>query len=153
MTSLSFSARGLPVPQGSPRAFVRPGGRAAVVSGATGTGSHGRNLADWRHAIATEARAAIGERPLLAGPVRIDLLFVLPRPRAHFRPDGTIRPTAPIWVTTSPDGDKLERAAWDALTGVALGDDAQFASWGGGKRYADADGWTGVRVYLDELVR
>ncbi len=147
---IAFAVRGLPVPQGSPRAFVR-GGRATVVSGATGAGSHGRTLADWRHAIATEARAAIGERPLLSGPVEVDLLFVLPRPKSQFRTDGTLRPTAPVWVTKRPDGDKLERAAWDALTGVIVSDDAVIASWKGRKVYADPSGSTGVYIRITEL--
>ncbi len=147
---IAFVVRGLPVPQGSPRAFVHDG-RATVVSGATGAGSHGRTLADWRRAIATEARAAIGDRPLLAGPVRVDLIFVLARPKTHFRAGGTLRPSAPVWVTTRPDGDKLERAAWDALSGVIVRDDAVIAAWSGRKRYADLDGWTGVHVYVTEL--
>ena len=137
---ISFDVRGIPVPQG---ALVRS------PSGGLYHRGHGR-LEDWRHAIATEARLAMGDRPLLSGAVTCELLFLLPRPKSHFRSNGDLRPDAPTWCTSRPDGDKLERAAWDALTGVVWTDDAVVASWGGGKRYSDA-GVTGVCVRVGLL--
>lgn len=153
MTAVAFFARGIPVPQGSPTAFARPGGRAIVVSGATGRGTHGRRLADWRQVVAIAARDAMGQRPVLTGPVEVELDFRMPRPKSHFRADGPLKPNAPTWVTTRPDGDKLERAAWDSLTGVVVSDDAVIASWAGSKAYPDEDGVTGVWVRVTELAR
>jgi Holliday junction resolvase RusA-like endonuclease len=141
MTSIRFTVRGRPIPQG-----------ALVRSPSGGLYHRGRaRLEDWRHAIATEARAAMADGALLAGAVSCSLIFRMPRPKSHFRRDGTLRPDAPTWCTSRPDGDKLERAAWDALTGVVWTDDAVVASWGGGKRYAGADGVTGVYVEVGLL--
>jgi hypothetical protein len=39
-------------------------------------------------------------------------------------------------ATVVPDGDKLERALWDALTGLAFADDRQVIGWSGLKVYA-----------------
>ena len=127
--SVAFDVRGLPVPQGSARAFVA-GGRAIVATDANRTSSP---LGAWRSAIATEARAAIGSAPPLSGPVRVGLAFRFPRPKAHYlpangrRPAPVLRLDAPTWHACKPDADKLARAALDALTAVVLADDCQVS--------------------------
>jgi len=140
---LAFDVRGLPVTQGSVRAFVR-GGRA-VVAGVSAP------LAAWRGSMAQEARAEAtdtGWTPT-SGPVVVHLWFRLPRPRSHFLPAGARRPEpelrldAPEFVPTKPDVDKLIRAALDALTGVVWADDAQVVRIVAQKRY---DAVPGVAV-------
>ena len=73
----------------------------------------GAELAVWRSAIAIEARRA-GCTPE-PGAVKLDLLFVMPKPR-------TVKRTQP---TVAPDLDKLIRAALDAMTAIAYVDDGQ----------------------------
>lgn len=144
---VAFVVRGLPAAQGSARAFIA-NGRAIVATEANRASSP---LGAWRTAIATEARGAMGNRPIITGPVSVSVSFRLPRPKSHFRRDGTLRDDAPHWCPKRPDGDKLTRAAWDALTGVVFADDDQVVDWGGSKRYADETGWTGVSMIVQEL--
>ena len=139
---VQFAVRGIPVPQGSPRAFLT-GGKARVVSGASRPSSP---LGAWRTAIATEAREAMGDRPLLAGPLTVSLWFTLPRPASHWLPvngrrrEPELRLDAPEFVATSPDIDKLARAGLDALTGVVFTDDRQVARLHTDKSYGDVPG-------------
>ena len=139
--SLRFSVRGIPVAQGSTRAFIR-GGRAITVSK-----MHGGPLAGWRDAIATEARAAMGARPLIAGPARVVLAFTWPRPAGHSGKHG-LRPSAPRWKTTAPDIDKTARAALDALTGVVFVDDRQVVGLVASKGWSETPG---VEITVLEL--
>lgn len=146
-----FEVRGLPVPQGSARAFIA-GGRAIVVT-------KGRSpLADWRAAIATEARDAMGTVPPWRGPITIRLEFrPASRPASHYLPANGRRPVrelrldAPTWHTGKPDGDKLARAALDALTGVVWEDDRQAASIAITKRWPDEGESPGVTVAISRL--
>lgn len=124
---IEFAVRGLPVAQGSARAFVA-GGRAII---ATDAHRPRTPLGAWRTAIATEARAAIADEPLLEGPIFVRVAFVMPRPKSHFLPANSrrtapvLRPDAPTWDTRKPDVDKLLRSLFDALTNVVWRDDAQ----------------------------
>lgn len=149
VTEIHFQVRGLPVAQGSPRGFVA-GGRAVVVSGATGKGSHGRALADWRHSIASEARSAMDGLPTFGGPVRVIARFVLSRPRSHFRSDQvSLAKGAPRYPRL--DIDKLARALLDSLTGVAIDDDSQVTWLSAEKAWDDeVRGWQGVEITVGE---
>lgn len=108
---IHFFVPGVPVTQGSTRAFVR-GGRAVVTHV-----KHGP-LLEWRNAIAFAAREAAGD--VFYGkdtPVDVWAIFYLPRPKSAPK-----RVTIP---TKRPDLDKLGRGVLDALTGVVMVDDAQ----------------------------
>lgn len=132
MKPVSFWVAGQPVTQGSSRAFVSSKtGRAFVA-----TGAKAGPLADWRHAIATEARSEFAQG--LLGPVAVELKFYLPRPVS--------RPKRERFPDRKPDADKLARAALDALTGVAFRDDAQVVRLWVGKLYAEGTQQTGVQV-------
>lgn len=99
---ISFRVDGIPVPQGSMKVF-----NGHVVH------NKGAELAVWRSAIAIEAkRAGCTPEP---GPVKLDLLFVMPKPK-------TVKRDFP---TVAPDLDKLIRAALDAMTAIAYLDDGQ----------------------------
>lgn len=135
---LSFDVRGLPVPQGSVRAFVR-GGRAVVAAVR-------QPLAHWRGAVATEARAAMTDTTPIAVPVVVHLWFRMPRPASHYLPANAKRPTpqlrltAPEYAQTTPDLDKLVRACLDAMTAVVWRDDAQVVRLVAQKRYDETPG-------------
>lgn len=141
MTTIDFTVRGAPTAQGSVRAYVR--GNRAVVVGVTGS------LAAWRHAIATEARTAMGSTPIIAGPVVVSAWFTMARPPSHLRRDGTVRPAASSYPRL--DVDKLARAVLDALTGVVFGDDSQVIVLHAHKTWDDDQrGWQGAEIRIRE---
>lgn len=131
-----FWVAGLPVPQGSSRAFV-VAGRARITS------TSGHKLQDWRQAIASEARFAF--QALQEGPVRVQAVFYVPRPTSRAKRD--------LWPDRKPDVDKLARAALDALTGVAFKDDAQVVQLEASKHYAVGDKQPGVLIDVAPLLR
>lgn len=116
-----FSAFAHGHPKGQPRAraFVR-GNRAAVYDPGTAEG--------WKSSIAMACKDI--ENARFSGALRADLTFYMPRPKAHFRTNGCLKPSAPFALhTQKPDKDNLEKAVLDALTGIgAWGDDAQVCS-------------------------
>lgn len=142
---LELFVRGTPVPQGSHKAFV-VGKRAVVVPD-----TRGGTLEDWRRAVAAEVRAG---RPTLSGAVRVHAEFVHRRPASHYlpansrRPVRVLRPDAPRWKTTKPDGDKELRAIGDSLKGVVYADDALVVDWRALKVWGDPNG---VRLVVEEL--
>ena len=119
--SVTFTAYGLPVPQGSTRSFV--------VNGRAVTTSANKNLRPWRDTMASAARFAMQEQhaDLLDGPVVVSATFTLPRPKS--------RPKRDRWPDRKPDIDKLARGLLDALTGPCIRDDAQVVGLWVEKRY------------------
>jgi crossover junction endodeoxyribonuclease RusA len=117
-----FTVNGTPAAQGSKRAFVI-GGKAVMVDA-------DKKLKPWRQAVTDAAAAARGDDPLFMGPVRVRVRFVFPRPKSHYgtgRNAEVLKNSAPAYVATRPDVDKLLRAVFDALTGVVFKDDSQVA--------------------------
>ena len=89
--------------------------------------------------VVREEQARTGAEAIV-GPVSLHLLFYLPRPKTVTR----------RWPEVRPDGDKLERAVWDALKGLLIGDDAQVVEWSGRKLYADGRP-PGVEIRVTEV--
>lgn len=90
---------------------------------------------DWRSAVVAFARDAYrGEA--LTGPLRVQFLFLMPRPKSHYTTRRTLRATAPAFPTGKPDTTKLIRSTEDALTDAGMwGDDAQVVTQSAKKRY------------------
>lgn len=135
--TLSFTVRGLPVAQGTARAFVA-GGKARLATDANRPNSP---IGAWRAAIRTEAQRAMGARSLIGDGVRLVVVFTFPRPQNHFGARG-LKPSAPTWHTKKPDTDKLLRALFDAMTSVVFRDDSLVYDVRVAKRYGDAPGVT-----------
>lgn len=131
MDEFTLFVPGIPIPQGSARAFIV--GNRAVVTGAN------RKTKPWRAEVAS---AAMILRPegFTSGAVQIELHFFMPRP-IHL-PKKYTRPT------TKPDLDKLIRAVLDALTGVLWVDDSQVVEIVA-KKYYDLP--TGVSITIRHL--
>jgi len=111
-----YFIKGDPVPQGSLNFY---NGRAVH--------SNDKYLRPWRQKISTE----MGERfTVTDGPVSVDLMFMLRRPRTVVRQSPIVR----------PDLDKLVRAVLDALTGVAYQDDSQVVRLNAEKQYGPEPG-------------
>jgi Holliday junction resolvase RusA-like endonuclease len=122
--NVSFTVRGVPVPQGSKRALVhRSTGRAVVIE------QGGQRHKDWRQDVKSAAVEAMGWRvsedgikvfgqPVMTGPVGVSICFTVPKPKSAPK-------TRRIWPDKRPDLDKLVRAILDAITGEVIADDAQ----------------------------
>lgn len=153
MTAVSFTVRGLPVAQGTARAFVA-GGKARI---ATDANRPNTPIGAWRGAIARAASDAMGDAPAWTGPVTVTVWFVFPRPKAHYLPAGRRRPEpelrldAPRFVTAKPDIDKLERALLDGITNVVVRDDALVAGVRKWKVFEDDERRPGCQVEIAQL--
>jgi len=131
---VEFTVLGKPAPQGSKTVGSSSSGRRFVREDNPAT-------APWK---------ATG---LLAGPLRLRVVFVFPRPAAHFgtgRNQGRLKPSAPLYCPTRPDLDKLLRAVGDALTGVVFRDDAQLVRVEAEKHYGEPPC---AHVLVEELAR
>ena len=140
---LEFTVAGVPVPQGSKRAFTTKTGKVVLTEEP--------QLYSWRQDVAARAQAARGNRLPLAGEVLVMCWFFFPRPATHFGRRGVL-PSAPRRpVGKRNDIDKLLRAILDALTAAGIyGDDGQVTDVQSSKWYAEA--WRanapGCRVYV-----
>ena len=127
---VSFHVSGLPVPQGSSRAFVVKG-RPVITSAAKG-------LAQWRQIVSLRAQEVAKE--LFDGPVSIDLTFLLPKPKSSPK-------RRRVYATKRPDLDKLVRSVLDSVTHVLIEDDSQVVQITAIKDY----GPPGVHVTITEI--
>src|SRR5271156_3044619 len=126
--NVSFTVRGVPVPQGSKRALVhRSTGRAVVIE------QGGQRHKDWRQDVKYQAHIAMNDwEDLLTGPVGVSLCFTVPKPKSAPK---TRRP----WPDKRPDLDKLVRPTLDAITGEIIADDAQVVQLLASKAYPGED--------------
>jgi len=132
-TTTTFRVIGEPIPQGSIRGFAR-GAKVSLTS-------DNPKLHSWRDCIGWEARKHFTE--LLPGPIQLTAVFLLSRPKSV--------PKSRTYPTVKPDADKLARALFDALTGVAWVDDAQVVTHSIDKRYCAPGEQPGVTVWLGAL--
>jgi Holliday junction resolvase RusA-like endonuclease len=74
----------------------------------------------------------------MAHPVRVELDFFLPRPKAHHKRDGSLKADQPIWHCKKPDLDNLIKAVTDAITDTQRVwlDDSQICEITATKTYA-----------------
>lgn len=128
---VTFVVPGIAAPQGSMKPVTNKATGKTVVIG------DNPKTKPWRLEVAWMARAA-GCRPF-AGAISVDVEVRIPRPRGHFTKSGRLKPTAPAYPETRPDGDKLLRAILDALTGVAYLDDGQVSDQTIRKRFCVGD--------------
>lgn len=115
--SVSFTVYGIAQPAGSKRGFVKAG--RVVITDASAKSR------PWKAQVSDAAAQAMNGGELLAGPLWLELMFYVPRPKGHYGAKG-VRPSAPAFPTVKPDLLKLTRAVEDALTGICVRDDAQF---------------------------
>jgi crossover junction endodeoxyribonuclease RusA len=121
-----FAIAGDPVPQGSMR---HVGGGRLI---------HSKALLAWRKLVSSHVRSVT--TATIDGPVMIDVVFSLAKPKTAKRD----------YPTVAPDLDKLCRAIGDALSVDCdlLKDDAQVVSWRADKIY----GVPGVLIRVISLV-
>ncbi len=143
--TIEFTVPGIPQPRGSKRAMPnRAGGRPLMVD----TNAKSK---PWMATVAAAASEAMKGRPLLGGPMQLQVSFCFPRPKSHFRTGknaNLLKATAPNEHDKKPDCDKLLRAIGDAMTGVVYFDDAQISEVLAAKHYGDA---AYVQIVLTQL--
>lgn len=119
---IEITVYGTPGPQGSKRHV----GKGIMIESSA-------KVKPWREAIkwAVQERYSSAQRPLVDGPVSLDVVFTLARPKSTKR----IRPAV------KPDLSKLIRSTEDALTDIgAWEDDARVVCIMASKRYANSEG-------------
>ena len=131
MTTLHFTVHGMPAAQGSKR-YV---GHGVMVESS-------KKVKPWRQdvvAAALRAMEADHEFEMFTGPVEVTIDFFFARPKSHSgtgRNNGVLKVNAPLYVSTRPDIEKLERSTHDALTTAGVWrDDALVVKHTGSKRY------------------
>jgi len=149
--TLTIHAVGTPAPQGSKKGFYNKNlGRVQMVESSS-------KVAPWRQDVQAAAYNAAAEHAwtVPAGPLRVHVVFYLPRLRSHYRTGrfaDRLRDDAPTHSDKKPDVDKLLRSTYDALTqsGV-IRDDAQIAAAITEKRYANPGAPTGATITITPL--
>lgn len=146
MTRVSFRVFGTPKPQGSKRHV----GNGVMIESA------GEALRTWREDVkqaALDERAELNEP--LSGALGVQVIFVLARPRSHFRTGRNahlLRDAAPDFPWRKPDIDKLLRSTLDAITAAGLyTDDACVCFVTASKTYAVNGTAPGARITLETL--
>lgn len=118
----SFRVIGVPRPGGSKKGFVNPRtGRVVIVEDCKKTKS-------WRDSVVAAVRETYTGQPL-AGPIRLNVTFYLPRPKGHYGSGKNslfIKSSAPRYPTVKPDRTKLLRSTEDALSKILWRDDTQI---------------------------
>jgi Holliday junction resolvase RusA-like endonuclease len=98
-------------------------------------------------------RQAVANAPesILTGPIRIELDFFLPRPKAHLTKHGTPKAKSPVWHCKKPDLDNLIKAVTDAITDTQRVwlDDSQIWIIKASKTYALQAVGCAVRISAD----
>lgn len=107
---------------------------------------------NWRSVISLRASEIMGGGELYKGPLKVRLNFYFVRPQAHYRTGkykNILKDTAPLYPHGRVgDGDKLERAVFDALTGVIWVDDCQVVEGNWSKHYSENPG---VLISVEEI--
>ena len=86
---------------------------------------------------------------MLYGPIKIQFVVTLPRPKSHFRTgkyEGIMKDTAPFHHIKRPDLDNLEKLFLDAANGVVYKDDSQVCQKTSQKIYGEVPGYS-IEVY------
>ena len=100
----------------------------------------------------------LAPKPPITAPIRIILIFYMPRPKSHFRTgkykhllkDEYIR-KYPSYHTFTPDLDNLVKLVSDALNGVFYKDDSQIAQLKSEKLYCDVEEEPRTEVHIEQL--
>ncbi len=142
MAEVFITVYGTPAPQGSKDVL-----RGRVVESS-------KLVKPWRKDVADAVIAAHANRHF-TGPVAVDAVFLLTRPKGHYgtgRNAAALRGDAPQYPYVRPDLDKYARGLLDALqlAGV-FGDDAQVVNLATRKRYVLAGHPAGAVVNVREL--
>ncbi|RIZ44678.1 crossover junction endodeoxyribonuclease RuvA [Pseudomonas aeruginosa] len=125
---IKFSVDGAPRGKGRPRA-ARTGAGVRMYTP--------KQTEDYERSIAMAAQKALAGRPLIAGPVLIELRMFHPIPRSWSKKRQAMALVGEVMPTVKCDADNCLKAVCDALNGVAWKDDTQVVNVMLAKRYAE----------------
>lgn len=121
---------------------------------ATSIGGHARvyepkdhPIAAFKASVRMAASGAFRGAPM-AGPLRVDCLFVFPRPKSLV---WSKRDMPRVRHTKKPDSDNLEKSCLDALNGLLWVDDCQVCELVAAKWIAAGDEQPHVLIRVTEL--
>lgn len=146
---IEFTAFGLPQTAGSKSAipYRKKGGKLGVnVKDAN------QKTKNWQGVVSlTAAEVVFGLKSdgLWDGPLAVEMMFFMPRPRNHYgtgRNAGKLKASAPEYPDRRPDVLKLARAVEDACTGIIWTDDARIVD-GSQKKFYGEPARVNVRIY------
>tara|TARA_A200000159_G_scaffold68719_1_gene63634 strand:- start:2050 stop:2553 length:504 start_codon:yes stop_codon:yes gene_type:complete len=138
---------GIPRPQGSKRHV----GRGIMVEAS-------KHVGQWRNDVMSAAAAVYRGAPI-TGPVRLEIVFLFPRPKSHFgtgRNADKLKASAPVHCITRAHGDtsKLIRSTEDAISASSgypvIEDDSQVVKLSCEKRYVTESESCGAYVRVIE---
>jgi Holliday junction resolvase RusA-like endonuclease len=135
---IRFFVPHLPIAQPRQRSAVRSFGGGKVRAVNYTPAAHPVNV--YKLAVIQAAREAT-TKPL-EGPLRVQVVFYMPHSKLSQKQNR-------IWHSTRPDVDNLLKSTFDALKGIAWGDDTQVCELASEKRYAVHD--VGVSVAISQL--
>lgn len=129
---IEFFVPGVPATAGSKVGIAIYKGKGAdrEFTGKVNVKDSCKKKTTWMADVKHFAYQQFHREPPLLGPLRLDLVFTMPRPAYHFvgnKKTNPLRDDAPTYHDKTPDVLKLARAVEDALSGVVYGDDKQIA--------------------------
>ena len=142
MYSIKFRVYALPKPGGSKKAFNNPKTGKPIIVDAC------KKNKEWRSDV-KDAFNDLNIERMLEGPLELHIQFIMPRLKAHFRTNGTLKPNAPYFVVTNPDSTKLLRSTEDAMEGLAYKNDSQVAFQTVTRIYGDKPG---CHIVIAEMI-
>jgi len=128
---INFIVLGVPVAKKRPRFFLR--GKHVGTYNAQET-EEGRLRLDI-------ARQLPVPWTLLKGPIRVICRFYMRRPKSHYgtgKNSNTLKQKAPLYHTSTPDIDNLQKTVYDCCNQVVWGDDACVFESVSRKEYSDS---------------
>lgn len=132
---------GVPKPGGSKKGFVNKNTGHVIIT------EDNKGSKPWRamcvSAFLDTLGLGVSEPPgpvYPTGPVRLEIIFLMPRPKYHYNSKGFLKESAPFYHIIAPDSSKLTRSTEDAFKGLAWRDDCQVAIQSVSKIYAEVPG-------------
>lgn len=140
---IKFSVTGTPAPQGSKKVF---NGHVVEAS---------NKVKPWRQDVKYALMfvvEAIDVSPLTNANISVHIEFCMKRPKSHYRKDGSIKATSPIFHSSKPDLDKLVRSTLDAITESGIWkDDGQVVKINATKFYSN-NTFTGAYIIISDEI-
>lgn len=127
MRALEITAWGEPKGQPRARSTVRRGKGGKVFSGVYDPGT----ADDWK-SIVRAAAMEKWDRVPFSGPTAVTVLVFFRRPKSHLASNGLPKASAPVWHTSKPDRDNIDKAILDALVSCGVLSDDKIVCGGRG---------------------
>lgn len=138
---VQFLVPGEPVGKGRPRVSTISGQARMFTP---------KKTAIYEGVIAMVANAAMFGRPLIEGPVMVELRIVMAVPQSKSKKWKAQALAGEVFPTKKPDMDNVIKAIYDGLNGVVWKDDVQVVDAFVRKRYGEVPG---VHVHVVPLMQ